>query len=291
MTVVHDAQRFFVFTKWSGTSIIFRKPKRRECEKVVIDLKNVSWKRENTYILQDITWSVAPGEHWVIMGLNGSGKTSLLNIINGYMWPTRGEVRVLGKKFGEYDLRKLRQSIGWVSSSMQEKLYKNETVENIVLSGKVASMGLLYEKPGEEDYQKAYDLLEQMGCGGMEKRIYESLSQGEKQRVLIARALMASPKLLILDEPATGLDIFAREQLLERIQDMGSQPDGPTLLYVTHHIEEVVPVFQHVLLLKDGQVYGAGHTKEWVTQERLSRFFGTEVDVIWRKERAWMQMV
>jgi iron complex transport system ATP-binding protein len=258
---------------------------------VVIDLKNVSWKRENTYILQDITWSVSPGEHWVIMGLNGSGKTSLLNIINGYMWPTRGEVRVLGKKFGEYDLRKLRQSIGWVSSSMQEKLYKNETVENIVLSGKVASMGLLYEKPGEEDYQKAYDLLGQMGCGGMEKRIYESLSQGEKQRVLIARALMASPKLLILDEPATGLDIFAREQLLERIQDMGNQPDGPTLLYVTHHIEEVVPVFQHVLLLKDGQVYGSGHTKEWVTKERLSRFFGTEVEVIWRKERAWMQMV
>jgi iron complex transport system ATP-binding protein len=257
---------------------------------MIIDIKNVSWKRENKYIVKDITWSVKPGEHWVIMGLNGSGKTSLLNIINGYMWPTKGEVSVLGKKFGEYDLRKLRQSIGWVSSSMHEKLYKNETVENIVLSGKVASMGLLYEKPEIEDYQRAYELLDQMGCSGKEKRVYESLSQGEKQRVLIARALMASPELLILDEPATGLDIFAREQLLERIQEMGSQPNGPTLLYVTHHIEEIVPVFQHVLLLKEGQIYGAGETKELMTAEKLSTFFGTEVDVTWRNKRAWMQM-
>ncbi|GEN32855.1 MULTISPECIES: ABC transporter ATP-binding protein [Aneurinibacillus] len=257
---------------------------------MVIDIKNVSWKRGNTYILKDVTWSVQSGEHWVIMGLNGSGKTSLLNIINGYMWPTKGEVSVLGKKFGEYDLRKLRQSIGWVSSSMQEKLYKNETVENIVLSGKVASMGLLYEEPEAADYEKAYQLLEQMGCLGMEKRIYESLSQGEKQRVLIARALMASPKLLILDEPATGLDIFAREQLLERIQDMGSQPEGPTMIYVSHHIEEIVPVFRHVLLLKEGQVYGAGLTQELMNAENLSSFFGTEVDVAWRNKRAWMQM-
>ncbi|SDH44110.1 iron complex transport system ATP-binding protein [Aneurinibacillus thermoaerophilus] len=257
---------------------------------MVIEIKNVSWKRENKYILRDITWSVKPGEHWVIMGLNGSGKTSLLNIINGYMWPTKGEIRVLGKKFGEYDLRKLRQLIGWVSSSMQEKLYKNETVENIVLSGKVASMGLLYEKPQEEDYEKAYHLLEQMGCRGMEKRVYESLSQGEKQRVLIARALMASPALLILDEPATGLDIFAREQLLDRVQEMGSRPGGPTMIYVSHHIEEIVPVFQHVLLLKEGQVYGAGRTESLMTSENLSRFFGTKVDVTWRNERAWMQM-
>ncbi|CEH31298.1 putative ABC transporter ATP-binding protein YlmA [compost metagenome] len=257
---------------------------------MIIDIKNVSWKRDKTYILQDITWSVQPGEHWVIMGLNGSGKTSLLNIINGYMWPTKGEVSVLGKKFGEYDLRKLRQSIGWVSTSMQEKLYKNETVENIVLSGKVASMGLLYEEQQAEDYEKAYYLLNQMGCCGMEKRIYESLSQGEKQRVLIARALMASPKLLILDEPATGLDIFAREQLLERVQDMGSQPGGPTLIYVSHHVEEIVPIFHHVLLLKKGRIYGAGNTQELMTSENLSEFFGTEVDVTWRNKRAWMQV-
>lgn len=258
---------------------------------MVIDIKNVSWKREKTYILKDITWQVRQGEHWAIMGLNGSGKTSLLNIINGYMWPTVGQVSVLGKRFGEYDLRKLRQSIGWVSSSMQERLYKNETVENIVLSGQVASMGLLYEKPEAEAYEKANELLIQMGCQGMESRTYETLSQGERQRVLIARALMASPKLLILDEPATGLDIFAREQLLTRIQEMGSQPGGPTLIYVSHHIEEVVPIFEHVLLLKSGEIYGAGSTQEWMTTDSLSAFFGTNVDVTWRNRRAFMQMV
>lgn len=260
-------------------------------DKTVIDIRNVSWKRDSTYILKNVTWQVKEGEHWAVMGLNGSGKTSLLNIINGYMWPTVGEVSVLGKKFGEYDLRKLRQSIGWVSSSMQEKLYKNETVENIVLSGQVASMGLLYEKPDAQAYEKANQLLEQMGCAGMEQRAYDTLSQGERQRVLIARALMASPKLLILDEPATGLDIFAREQLLTRIQEMGSQPGGPTLIYVSHHIEEIVPVFGHVLLLKSGEIYGAGPTQDWMTTEKLSAFFGTEVDVTWRKQRAFMQMV
>ncbi|WP_047150375.1 ABC transporter ATP-binding protein [Aneurinibacillus tyrosinisolvens] len=258
---------------------------------MVIDCKNISWKRDKKAILKQVTWAVEPGEHWTILGLNGSGKTTLLNIINGYIWPTTGEISVLGKKFGEYDLRELRKSIGWVSSSMQEKLYGNEAVTNIVLSGKLASMGLLYERPDKEDVEKAEALLEQMGCFPMKDRLYQTLSQGEKQKVLIARALMASPQLLILDEPATGLDIFAREQLLQTIQQLGEQPEGPTLVYVTHHIEEITPGFKHALLLKQGEVFAAGLASDVLTGESLTNFFDTKVEVRWQKGRPWLQIV
>lgn len=257
---------------------------------MVINLQGVTWKREQTSILRDVTWQVKPGEHWAVMGLNGSGKTSLLNIINGYMWPSNGSVSVLGKKFGTYDLRKLRHSIGWVSTSMQERLYKTETAENIVLSGLDASMGLLYEKPGEEAYERARHLLEEIGCGAMGERPYETLSQGEKQRVLIARALMANPKLLILDEPATGLDVFAREQLLQTVERMGRRLDGPALIYVTHHPEEIMPVFSHVLLLKQGEVFRAGQTADILTSETMSAFFDTEVEITWRGGRPWLAL-
>lgn len=255
---------------------------------MIINLQGVTWKREQKNILNNVTWKVNPGEHWVVMGLNGSGKTSLLNIINGYMWPSKGSVSVLGKKFGTYDLRKLRHSIGWVSTSMQEKLYRTETVEHIVLSGIDASMGLLYEKPGAEAYDRAHVLLEELGCAAMAQRPYETLSQGEKQRVLIARALMAQPRLLILDEPATGLDVFAREQLLQTVERMGQRTDGPTLIYVTHHPEEIMPIFSHVLLLKKGEVFRAGQTADILTSETMTEFFDTSVEIAWRGGRPWL---
>jgi iron complex transport system ATP-binding protein len=257
---------------------------------VVVDLENVSWRREQGYILDDVSWRIEDGEHWALIGLNGSGKTTLLNMINGYIWPTRGKISVLDKRFGEYDLRELRKSIGWVSSSLQEKLHSNEKAETIVLSGKFASIGL-YEQPTEEDYEKAGSLLHNLGCDSYSTRPYQTLSQGEKQKILIARALMASPKLLILDEPCTGLDIFAREQLLTTIQRIADQPNGPTLIYVTHHVEEIVPSITHALLLKKGQVFASGTTSDVLTGAYLSDFFETTINLKWENERPWLQLV
>lgn len=253
---------------------------------MIIQMANVTYHKEQSNILQQVNWTVRSGEHWAIMGLNGSGKTTLLNMINGYIWPTQGEISVLGNPFGTIDLRELRKSIGWASSSLQERFYVNETTAEIVLSGKFATIGL-YDQPKAQDVEQAHLLLEELGCQFLVKRSYKTLSQGEKQKVLIARALMGCPKLLILDEPCTGLDVFSREQLLTTIQQIG-QGTGPTLLYVTHHIEEILPVFSHTLLLRKGEVHSAGQTEQVLTSNNLSRFFHLPVEVQQQNGRFWM---
>lgn len=255
---------------------------------MIIDLKQVCWVREKT-ILRDITWQVAAGEHWCLVGLNGSGKTTLLNIINGYIWPTKGEVTVLGRRFGTCDLRELRKQIGWVSSSLQERLYGQQTAEEIVLSGKFASIGL-YDEIAEEDREQAAELLRSFDCASLLQRPYATLSQGERQKVLIARALMAKPRLLILDEPCNGLDLIARENLLSMIGQIVERPDTPTLLYVTHHIEEILPCFSHTLLLRRGEIYMAGATAEVLTAPNLSRFFELPIQIERREQRFWVSL-
>lgn len=254
----------------------------------IIRMHNVSWICDGRHILRNINWEVNDGEHWAIIGLNGSGKTTLLNMINGYIWPSTGEISVLGKRFGDCNLRELRKSIGWVSSSLQEKLYTTETAEEIVLSGKFATIGL-YDETDKKDAEKALSLMEQLGCSHVAKQPYGTLSQGEKQRVLIARALINSPKILILDEPCAGLDIFAKEQVLSTLEHIDSQASSPTLIYVSHHIEEIVPVFKHALLLRRGEVHSAGKTKEVLTKSNLSDFFERPVGVEWHHKRAWLR--
>lgn len=243
---------------------------------MVIDVKNVSVIRDSKYILKEVNWSVRKNEHWAILGLNGSGKTTLLHMINGYLFPSKGELRVLGKTFGKYDLRELRKSIGWVSTALQERLYGNETAEEIVISGKYASIGLL-KKPSQKDKETARDLLDKLSSSHLRNRIYKTLSQGEKQRILIARGLMSSPKLLILDEPCTGLDIFAKEQLLADIETLSNTPDSPTLIYVTHQTEEILPIFKHTLLMRRGEIHSSGLTSEILTEENLTDFFETKI--------------
>ncbi len=256
---------------------------------VVIAMQNVSWITDHKYILRNINWKVQNGEHWAVVGLNGSGKTSLLNIVAGYNWPSRGKVSVLKKRFGSYDIRELRKKIGWVSSFLQEKLYADETAEEIVLSGKFATIGL-YDKPMKRDIERAFLLLKEMRSEHIAEQPYRTLSQGEKQKVLIARALMHSPRLLILDEPCGGLDIFSREHLLSFIEKIGHRKTAPTLLYVSHRIEEILPVFTHTLLLRRGEIHSQGQTKEVLTRKNLSDFFERRVDLKWRKGRAWMQV-
>jgi iron complex transport system ATP-binding protein len=266
---------------------ITRNSRRRV--KAVINMRNVSWIYGDRFILRDINWEVKSAEHWAILGLNGSGKTSLLNVVNGYIWPSRGEVSVLGKRFGSYDIRELRKKIGWVSPSIQEKLYADETAEEIVLSGKFATIGL-YDEPKSKDIAHAHLLLERLKCALAAEQPYRTLSQGEKQKVLIARALISSPRLLVLDEPCAGLDIFSREQLLSLIEKIGRGETGPTLLYVSHRIEEILPVFTHVLLLRRGEVHSMGRRNEVITKRNLSDFFEAPVDVHWHKNRAWLTL-
>ncbi|OEH84184.1 molybdenum ABC transporter ATP-binding protein [Desulfuribacillus stibiiarsenatis] len=254
---------------------------------MMIKMEHVNWIREKKYLLKDINWEVKDGEHWAIVGLNGSGKTTLLNMVNGYIWPTKGQVSVLGQLFGTVDLRVLRKSIGWVSTSLQEKLYKSETSLEIVLSGKYASIGL-FDIPEEEDIVKANQLINELGCSHLALRSYQTLSQGERQRILIARALMSSPKLLILDEPCTGLDVFAREHLLSTIDQLAKKEDAPTLLYVTHHVEEILPVFSHTLLLREGEIYQAGKSRDVLATESMTEFFNVPVEVEWKNNRPWL---
>lgn len=245
---------------------------------MMIELKAVTWLRAGQPILENVDWRIQPGAHWCLFGLNGSGKTTLLNILCGYIWPSKGDVTVLGKRFGEVDLRDLRKMIGLVSTSLQQKLYGVELVEEIVISGKHASIGL-YDQVTEEDRERALQLLERLGASHLGGRAYHTLSQGEQQRVLIARALMPSPKLLILDEPCSGLDLLAREQLLQLIGQLTAAKDAPTLIYVTHHLEEVLPCFSQTLLLKNGTVFQAGSTSDLFSSSCLSDFLGIPIEV------------
>jgi iron complex transport system ATP-binding protein len=257
---------------------------------LVVELKGIVWKRDGRVILKNIDWQIKKGEHWALVGLNGSGKTSLLRIMAGTMWPSKGEVRILNRTFGQTDLRKLRRLIGWVSNAVQEQIHGNDSVLEVVISGKFASFGI-YEEVTEEDIAFAMEILEQLNMAQFKDCPYFQLSQGEKQKVLIARALMAKPKLLILDEPCNGLDVLARENLLKTIQQMGENPEGPSIVYVTHHIEEIVPAISNVLLLKNGEVLSQGSREEMLTSQYLSECFSTKVEVEWENQRPWIKVL
>ncbi|EAE5858338.1 ABC transporter ATP-binding protein [Listeria monocytogenes] len=241
--------------------------------------ENVYLKRDNKTILSDINWVVNEKENWAILGLNGSGKTTLLQLLNGYLWPSSGRLQVLGHIFGQTSLPELRKSIGWVSNALDHQLKDYELSEQIVLSGKFASIGI-YAKVTADEIALAKKWL--IDCGGISLigKPYKILSQGERQIVLIARALMASPKLLILDEPCNGLDLFAKERLLERIKKIAELPESPTMLFVTHHTEEILPCFDNIILLRDGEITHHGKTENLLTEEFLQDFYQKPVELI-----------
>ncbi|AQU81089.1 ABC transporter ATP-binding protein [Planococcus faecalis] len=252
---------------------------------MMVELEGVTRRRDDKLLLDGVDWQVQQGEHWVLYGLNGAGKTSLLDLINAYFFPTQGKVTVLGLEFGKtYLAEKLRSRIGFVSASVQQKLPTHDNAYEVVLSGAFASLGL-YQETTEAIDQQGVDILHELGCLEYANRHYHSLSQGEKQRVLIGRALMANPELLILDEPTAGLDFIAREELLESIAAIAKKPNGPTIIYVTHHIEEILPEFNKILLLKAGRVFASGDTQKLVTSEQLSAFFELPVNVMWNDGR------
>ena len=238
----------------------------------VVELEDVSFCRKERQILSDITWRIEPGSHWALLGANGCGKTTLLKILTGYEWPTFGTVRVLGERFGLCDIGRLRKLIGWVSSAMTQRLPAQDTAVDVVASGLDASIGL-YRNITDAEYEQSLAVLGQLGVERIAKQNYQTLSQGEMQKVLIARALVCRPKLLILDEPCIGLDPAARQRFLKDLSYLAKTEKALTMILVTHHIEEIDPWIQNVLLLKNGKILAQGSPDDLITNRQMSTLF------------------
>jgi iron complex transport system ATP-binding protein len=244
--------------------------------KPILEISNLRIERDGTVILNDVNWRVERGEHWVILGANGSGKTSLLSALTGYLMPTAGEISLLGETYGQSDWRELRKKIGLVSSSVRQMMADDEPALETVASGKYAMIDF-WGRISRAEKAQALKLLRQVECEYLAGRAWRVLSQGERQRVLVARALMAKPRVLILDEPCAGLDPAAREHFLQFLQRLGAQKNAPTLVLVTHHVEEIMPVFSRVLILKNGRVLAAGEKSDVLNSTNLSDAFGTRM--------------
>jgi iron complex transport system ATP-binding protein len=244
----------------------------------VLNVSNLHVERNGTVILDNLSWRVRRGEHWVILGANGSGKTSLLSALTGYLMPTAGEISLLGETYGQFDWRELRKKIGLVSSSVRQMMADDEPALATVASGKYAMIDFWGRLTRREKAQ-ARERLRQVECGHLAERPWRVLSQGERQRVLIGRALMAKPRVLILDEPCAGLDPAAREHFLQFLQRLGVKKQSPTLILVTHHVEEIMPVFSHLLVLQSGRVLAAGTKADGLNSKNLATAFGAQIQL------------
>lgn len=254
-----------------------------------LDIRNVSYSVDGKKILDSIQWTVKQGEHWAVLGPNGSGKTTLLKIACGYIWPNdSGTVYRKGRCL--IDLYDLRKSIGWVTSTLPPQIPPREKVLRTVVSGKFAQVGLVegpWGEPKQHDYAQAEQYLKQMGCFCLSHREFGTLSQGEQQKVLIARARMTRPYLIFLDEPCAGMDLGARENFLASLQKLGRQKKVPSVIYVTHHVEEILPVFKKTLILKEGRVLWSGKTSVLLSQDVLEELYGVSLRIIKKKGRCW----
>jgi iron complex transport system ATP-binding protein len=251
---------------------------RVQIAKVILEVSNLRIERDSTVILNNVSWRVQAGEHWVILGANGSGKTSLLSALTGYLMPTAGEISLLGETYGQSDWRELRKKIGLVSSSVRQMMADDEPALETVASGKYAMIDFWGRLTRGEKIQ-ARKLLKQIECEYLAERPWRVLSQGERQRVLIGRALMAKPRVLILDEPCAGLDPAAREYFLQFLQRLGARKNSPTLVLVTHHVEEIMPVFSHLLVLKNGKVLAVGKKSFALNSKNLSGAFNAPMQL------------
>ena len=254
-----------------------------------LELRDVSYVAGGKKILDSIDWTVQPGEHWAILGPNGSGKTTLLRIASGYLWPNDGgEVYRKGETLTH--LPELRKSIGWVTAALANEIPFHERALNTVVSGKFAQIGYLGGHWGQAsgyDFTNARRYMKELGCDYLREQEFGTLSQGEQQKVLIARARMTKPYLIILDEPCAGMDPGAREYFLASLRKLGAQKKIPALIYVTHHVEEILPLFRKTLVLRDGKVLHAGETSEVLKAPTLKELYGASLSLIRRNGRYW----
>lgn len=248
-------------------------------EDLLIDFRDVTLRRGGHTLVGPVTWQVELDERWVVIGPNGAGKTSLLRIAAAMEHPTSGTATVLGERIGRVDMAELRQRVGLSSSALAQRIPDGEVVRDLVVSAGYAVLGRWRERYDEVDTVRALDTLESVGAEHLADRTYGTLSEGERKRVLIARSLMTDPELLLLDEPAAGLDLGGREELVARLADLAADPDSPALVLVTHHVEEIPPGFSHGLILAEGGVLAAGLLSDVLTSQNLSAAFGQSIAV------------
>lgn len=246
---------------------------------MVVGLAGVGVRRDGRWILDGVDWTVRAGERWAIVGPNGSGKTTLLRIAATYLWPSRGSVDILGAPIGMVDARELRRRIGFVSAALTAEIDGRLVAADIVMSARHAALAPWWDAYSRDDAKQAERALERLGLAGLEDRTFATLSSGERQRVLIARTLMTEPELILLDEPAAGLDLGAREALVERIAGLAADPSVPAMALVTHHLEEIPAGFDRAIVLSKGRTVAGGPIETTLTGPVLSSAFGLALAV------------
>jgi iron complex transport system ATP-binding protein len=244
---------------------------------LLIDFARVTLRRGGKTLVGPVDWAVELDERWVVIGPNGAGKTSLLRIAAAVEHPSSGTAFVLGERLGRTDMAELRSRVGLSSSALSQRVPDDEVVRDLVISAGYAVLGRWRERYDDVDYEQAVDMLESVGAEHLAERRYGTLSEGERKRVLIARSLMTDPELLLLDEPAAGLDLGGREELVARLADLAADPDAPAIVLVTHHVEEIPPGFSHCLLLAEGGAVASGLLADVLTAENLSTAFGQSI--------------
>ena len=256
-------------------------------EPPAVDMRDAHVRIAGRVVLGPIDLKVGRGEHWVLLGPNGGGKTTLLALAGGRRQPSSGRVRVLGITFGTADVRALHPRISHTSHVLAERMPPDLAVRTVVLTGKRATLSPWFQEFDDADERRAAALLERFGCGHLAARRFATASQGERQRVLLARALFSEPELLILDEPASGLDLPAREALIEALEAVAAPPSAPTTIVATHHLEEIAPSTTHAALLRDGRLVASGEVERVLTTRSLEDCFGIAMDVGRRGARWW----
>ncbi|MGL5406130.1 MAG: ABC transporter ATP-binding protein [Propionibacteriaceae bacterium] len=239
----------------------------------VVELKDVTVRRGDAVLLDGINWHIAEGERWVVIGPNGAGKTTLMQVLAAQLHPTSGSVGLLGEQLGAVDVFELRPRIGVASADLAERIPRSEKVSDVVISSAYGVLGRWNETYDGADYQQAAALMGQLGVAHLAERTFGTLSEGERKRVQIARALMTDPELLLLDEPAAGLDLAGREYLVATLGQLAQDLTAPTTVMVTHHVEEIPAGITHAILLKSGAVVTAGPIRETITGKWLSETF------------------
>jgi iron complex transport system ATP-binding protein len=264
---------------------------RSELDDLVVRMHNVSVRRGDTVLVHDIDWSVELDERWVVLGPNGAGKTTLLKLAAAELHPTTGRVDVLGEQLGRVNVFELRTRIGLTSAALGVRVPEDESVRDVVISAGYGVLGRWRERYDALDADRAESLLDALGVRGLAERTFGTLSEGERKRTLIARALMTDPELLLFDEPAAGLDLGGREDLVARLSVLAADPDAPASVLVTHHVEEIPVGYTHGLLLRDGGIVASGLLDDVLTDENLTATFGLPLGVQRRRGRytAWLR--
>lgn len=248
-------------------------------EQPTVELRGVSVIHGDSMALDAVDWTVRPGENWVVIGPNGCGKTTLLQVIGGHRHPSRGTADVLGRRLGRTDVRELRRHIGYTAAALGRTLRPELTALEAVVTARFAALETWWHRYEDADWERARALLADAGCEHLADRTFGTLSEGERQRVLLARTFMADPGLVVLDEPAAGLDAAGRELLVGQLARLATRRESPPIVLVTHHTEEIPPNFSHVLLLRRGRVLASGELESTLTEQNLQDCIGLRLSL------------